>query len=137
MPNAAGSGLPNPARYTVLGIAGCQIVRDDVTELYWQPEAPSLTYTWQQAKDYCSSLKLAGISGWRLPSLVELFSLIDDTTSGVNIDSAAFPAAQGGGGFWSSSVYAGTPNYAWGVSFSGGFTGKVIMTDSIRVRCVR
>ena len=43
----------------------------------WQQAAAPSTYTWEQAKAYCPTLTLAGHSDWRLPTRIELVSLVD------------------------------------------------------------
>ena len=89
MPNPAATGLPNPASYTDLGDG---TVHDDVTCLVWQRDVSEGTCTWSEASDYSSSSPLAG-GGWRLPTRVELISLIDFTKAppGPTIDATAFP----------------------------------------------
>jgi hypothetical protein len=137
MPNPAAAKLANPASYTDLGDG---TVRDDVTCLVWQREVSGDTYAWADANGYCSSLSLAG-GGWRLPSRIELVSLVDFTKAapGPTIDTIAFPntpAEQ----FWSSSmvaVTAGGMSFAWYVYFLTGATADYELFIKSRVRCVR
>ncbi len=134
MPNPPSTGLPNPASYTVVGDG---TVRDNVTGLVWQQATPSGTYTWQQAKDYCSALTLPGC-GWRLPSRIELVSLVDFTKAspGPTIDTTAFPGTASDW-YWPSSPLAGSSSGAWIVSFLSGPTGNGDVASTGRVRCVR
>ncbi len=134
MPNPPSTGLPNPASYTDRGDG---TVRDNVTGLLWQRDVPSATYSWQQAKDYCSSLTVAGC-GWRLPTRIELVSLVDFTKPypGPTIDANAFPGTPGEE-FWSSSLWAGSSSYAWSVNFNNSSTYSEDVTYASRVRCVR
>ncbi len=134
MPNPPSTGLPNPASYTVVGDG---TVRDNVTGLVWQRDVPSAGYNWRQAKDYCSHLTLPGC-GWRLPTRIELVSLVDFTkpSPGPTIDTNAFPGTPGDA-FWSSSPLASAPYLAWIVYFHGGSVAPFDVTFSHRVRCVR
>jgi hypothetical protein len=89
------------------------------------------------AQNYCAALTLAG-GGWRLPSLVELSTLIDySSLTGQNIDSNAFPNTPAAG-FWSATplVNSGGAS-AWGVGFDYGYTTTDVTSAAHYVRCVR
>jgi hypothetical protein len=138
MPNPVNLGLPNPARYD-LGTPG--VVVDTVTGLMWQRDVDPGQYTWANAKDYCANrLNLNGCSGWRLPTRIELVSLVDFTVaqnSGhATIDANAFPQTPAET-FWSSSPMAGPAGNAWNVPFSNGSTSTLGVGFPLRVRCVR
>jgi hypothetical protein len=45
---------------------------DPDTRLHWTRRSSDSNVGWDEAKRYCSTLKLAGISGWRLPTDDEL-----------------------------------------------------------------
>jgi hypothetical protein len=111
-------------------------VRDTGTGLVWQRSVLSQTYTWQLAKEYCAGLSLGGFaSGWRLPTAIELLSIVDITRANPAIDTTAFPSTPSGW-FWSSSpsVYGSS---AWGVDVSYGSAGPSDVSYGGRVRCVR
>lgn len=58
-------------------------------------------------------------TGWRLPNVKELGSIVDRSRVNPAIDPAAFPATSSGW-YWSSSPYAGDSGYAWVVGFDYG-----------------
>ena len=136
MPNSQADyagGAPNPESYTDNGDG---TVTDNVTGLMWQQAVPATTYTWADAVAYCPTLTLAGHGDWRLPSVIELASIVDLGQSDTSIDSTYFPSTPGNW-FWSSSPLAGLPAAAWGVSFASGSTYYYDCAISSPVRCVR
>jgi len=64
------------SRFTVLTDFGSAAVRDNNTGLVWE-QAPSTIATWTDARIQCVEKNVGGTRGWRLPSVVELMSLID------------------------------------------------------------
>lgn len=134
MPNPPSSGLPNPASYDT---STPGVVLDRVTGLMWQRDVKG-RYDWAAAKTYCTGLTLAGHSDWRLPTEVELFSLVDFTVAPPNptLDATAFPDTATEPMFWSSLPASGGVA-AWGVSFQDGTADYQQVTNSQQVRCVR
>ena len=53
---------------------------DPATGLIWAGKDNGQAVTWHKAVSYCSNLRLAGYSGWRLATLDELASLVDKST---------------------------------------------------------
>lgn len=121
-----------PGKYT---IPGDGTVVDTSTSLTWQRAVPAQSYTWSQAMTYCANPGLPG-AGWRLPSMKELQTIVDESSSNPAVDSSAFPNTPGEF-FWASSPVAGAGSEAWGVYFDSGVTGGVGTFASGRVRCVR
>jgi len=110
-------------------------VFDFTTKLTWQRAHDANEYDWQAAKKYCQALVLAG-GGWRLPTLRELFSIVDFSQSKPAIDKTVF-AAFTTQSFWSATTYLRYPSYAWYVYFGSGTTDGSGMPNSMSVRCVR
>jgi hypothetical protein len=133
MPNPASSGLPNPAMYDT-SIAGT--VFDRLTGLMWQRSASTTTYTQAAAVAACTGSRLGGYADWRLPTVLELASIVDFTATSPSIDSVAFPGTSAGL-YWTSTLLAVNPHNAWFVSFIAGATDFVYATDVNMARCVR
>jgi hypothetical protein len=140
MPNPVGSGLPNEASYTV----GAETTVDDVTCLEWQKTPPTDNFTWHEALDYCEALTLDGRDDWRLPTRIELASIVDFVAGGV--DESAFPA--GASGFFKTAsdwvltieqkgAGAGK-DYAWAFNLSDGIVSNAYSkATAAKLRCVR
>ena len=126
MPNPAPANLPNPASYTDLGDG---TVRDNVTDLVWQKAVTTTqAFTWTAAIDYCAGLTLAGRT-WRLPTRIELLSLVDFTRTSPAINTTAFPGLPGGKYHWTASPWvvsqiATKPQDSWIVNFFEGLTSN-------------
>jgi hypothetical protein len=122
--------------YTVNGSS----VIDSVTGLEWEKSAtPSLE--WVPAGEHCAALG----SGWRLPTRLELISLMDYGSA--DAANAALPKAfvpsTGTASYWSSSESAKDPKNAWFVNFDAGgaspFWAKqdTGLLSELSVRCVK
>jgi hypothetical protein len=133
------AGAPNLESYTDNGDG---TVTDNVTGLMWQQAVSATTYTWVQAVAYCPTLRLAGHSDWRLPSRIELVSIVDlgvTSGSGGQINATYFPSwpASGEFRFWTSSPPDAGASFAWYVDFAFGGTDSLHVSNTWSVRCVR
>ncbi|MFF3501066.1 DUF1566 domain-containing protein [Streptomyces sp. NPDC003247] len=124
-----GAGTARPS----YSVSGGQVT-DPATGLTWQRTAGgSMSVT--QADAYCSALTLGG-HAWRLPTVKELATLVDDGRVTPAIDRAAFPDTPGTGVYWSASVYAADRSQRWWLSHNDGITSHRSL-DGALVRCVR
>lgn len=110
-------------------------VTDTRTGLVWQLTPPAGSYAWADASTYCASNTGLSGSGWRLPSLPELQTIVDDSRKNPAIDPTFSNAPADY--FWTSSTYAPMAGSAWLVNFYDGNTGGIPATSTFRVRCVR
>jgi hypothetical protein len=136
MPNSLAevtAGAPNLANYTDNGDG---TVTDNVTKLMWQKTPPPGTFIQPDASEYCIST-LAGLGGhsdWRLPSLMELASLMDLGSTSATI-ATAFPSMFDT--FWSSTSLAGSSGSWWVLDFGVPQPNTRFGGDLFDVRCVR
>ncbi|MGO9715052.1 MAG: DUF1566 domain-containing protein [Polyangiaceae bacterium] len=136
-PDAPPAGLDGGANeYTVAG----GVATDTVTGLVWATNSGGGMQTWGNASAFCASFNTASLggfsSGWRLPSLVELLSLVNySVTSGPMIDTSVFTAATTSP-YWTSTLGAGTTTQAWSVSLSNGFTSQSATSTAMGLFCV-
>jgi hypothetical protein len=112
------------------------VVGDRITHLQWQRAVDEASDTWYQAMNHCACLTLGGQTDWRLPTRIELVSLVDVTRQSPSIDPTAFPDTPSEW-FWTSSPAADDPTAAWYVAFFDGDTHHQDVTTPYRVRCVR
>lgn len=128
--------MPNLADYEIREADG--VVIDKVTGLMWKREVEEGSFGWDDAKTHCNEMTYAGFTDWRLPTRIELVSLVDfsQASPGPTIDTNAFPGALGQV-FWTSSVWMKDPAFAWFVSFISGNSDIFKGTTTYRVRCVR
>jgi hypothetical protein len=104
-------------------------VHDSATGLTWQ-QAVEQNLTWDAAMKACPD-------GWRLPSLVELQTIVDETVQNPAIDGAFMNTPALNGFFWTSSPYVGDRTYAWYVTFIHGHSDIQSVDIPSYVRCVR
>jgi hypothetical protein len=135
--SALGARATAPAgRYTIAN----GLVVDNATKLTWQQAAPTnTTFTAAQAKSFCPILTSTfGGTGWRLPNVKELASLLDRSlAAGPMLDATAFPGSPNNA-YWSSTPDAAAPTMTgWTVDFSNGRITRAPLTSSVSVRCVR
>jgi len=138
--SAAANAAAPTGRYVVTNDGTSSgTVYDTKTKLTWQQTVTSTAYTWANAKTYCTGVGTSlGGTGWRLPTLKELQTIIDFSQASPSIDSTAFPSTPPSI-FWSASLLTGSTSYAWYVDFSAGnsWNDGNIGAATFRVRCVR
>lgn len=110
---------------------------DNVTGLLWQKTADTNIRNWDDAASFCSSLDLGGHNtGWRLPDLVELDSIMDlSIEAGASIN----PAFNGttAAGYWTAVEDADDSTRAWILDFGTNEDFTAAKTDTFYTRCVR
>ncbi len=113
-----------------------ETVRDVGTGLIWQRAVPDKKFQFAEAKAYCAHLNLGGKKGWRMPSLQELLTLIDEhAATGPLIDREAFPRTPSEQ-FWTSTIFASSPVTSWYVFFNRGDGLYGMNVEKYRARCV-
>jgi hypothetical protein len=112
-------------------------VTDSNTGLMWQKATASERYGWTEAMSYAENLTFAGYNDWRLPTIKELYSLINFNgnmlthTPYIDTDYFDFEYGDTSTGareidvqYWSSNKYVGKVMYgsdgAFGVNFADG-----------------
>lgn len=118
-------------RYTIAN----GIVHDTKTKLSWERAISTSNFDWADAQTYCMMLNLEG-NGWRLPSMKELQTIVDERRLSAAIDPAAFPTTPNEL-FWTSSPSDAYSYSAWYVDFDTGITSTRDKSYTQRVRCVR
>jgi len=126
---------------------------DTLTGLVWQKVPSPSSLTLAEARAYCestlSAAKLGGYDDWRLPTKIELLSIVDYSQWIPELIGSEFaasrvfappPALPEGHptAFWTASPVAGSStNEWWTVEFSVGGTSRGPETSALQVRCVR
>ena len=77
--------------------------------LFWQ-RIPSGELMWEGAIAYCQGLRSQGLSGFRLPDVRELGSLLDAAQAYPALDPSLFPGIRVGQTFWTSTT-SNDPEY--------------------------
>lgn len=151
------SGTMPPANLDDTKITGTVI--DKSTKLMWKKCLEGYTlsgatcvdggstkiFTWQAALQQPALVgNFAGKTGWRLPNVKELQSIVDESKSSPALDSAKFPNVPAASEVWSSSPYAGgmiagDNSKSWSVKFDVGTvtTPFARSTNTLNVRLVR
>jgi hypothetical protein len=93
--------------------------------------------SFDQALKYCAEYAPDAGATWRLPSRIELVSLIDYTRSGPAIDTATFPVPAGW--YWTSSVVRPPtlPYRFWAVDFATGAVSDDPPAGARNILCVK
>ena len=99
-------------------------VYDTRTKLTWQLVVSSASFVLADAKAHCASSAVQsalGGSGWRLPTVKELYTLVDLSRPAAPKIDPIFAAGLPGTTFWSSTPWAGhAATYAFKVAFVRG-----------------
>ncbi len=128
---------------------GDSTVTDNLTALMWTQDAQAIPGTMQNentAREAADALVFASYDDWRLPNILELWSLIDFGASNpalpddhpfTNVETGFYQSSY----YWSNSIDQGGfwgPNYmGWGVNMSSGYITSWFMSSAIRAWPVR
>lgn len=104
------------------------VVIDHQTGLIWQEDAHG-PFSWDDAMAYPETLG----GGWIVPTIHELFSLVDTTRLAPASGFPGVPSAV----FCSSTPCSGTISRVWSVHFANGKPGHTDKAGTYYVRCVR
>lgn len=112
------------------------IVTDTNHNLVWQDEESIADQfmTHDQAIAYCSELSLLDRSGWRVPTVVELRSVVDRNRTNPAINQTFEKSVNGF--FWSSTLYQPDTSKVWSILFTDGNDYQQPKNDKAYVRCV-
>jgi Protein of unknown function (DUF1566) len=117
---------------------------DPATGLLWTKMDNGADVDWNQATAYCSNLRLAGYSGWRLPTIEELQGIYDpsapvQTTFDFGVVSVYVKGNLKLTGWDWSSTQGDKPDLARTFGFSGENRGAFALRFNYNMRalCVR
>jgi hypothetical protein len=137
-PSDVTGGAPNPESYTSNGDG---TVTDNVTGLMWEQATGVDGITYPQAVSRCADLTLAGHTDWRLPTIMELVSLLDfDDETLMN---ATYFDTASATSLWSSTLVAGAASNAWYVDLEAdtdegdGVVQAYSLDSGMNALCVR
>jgi hypothetical protein len=136
--------LPASERFEVLADFDNAAVLDKETGLVWEqnPSGPP-SQRWEIAQQNCNGSNTGNRKGWRLPTLQELASLVDQSQDDPalpsghpfsNVQSSTFDR------YWSATAGTGDPILAataWIVAFNAGGVGRSNIFDTNFSWCVR
>ncbi len=134
---SADAGDPGRIRRAGPLVAEGATVRDEAMGLEWQREDDGVRRSWQEGLAYCAGLDLAGRTGWHMPNVAELRSIVEyGAASGGAVTDRAFTNARQDL-YWTSTPNDGIPTLALSLSFNLGVIDGVTVTGLAYVRCVR
>ena len=95
--------------------------------------------TWSMALQKVENINMnggfAGYNDWRMPNILELFSLVEVACYFPTINETLFPATLGR--FWSSTPFGLTDTHSWYVDYNNGYSSGWFRTENYQLRLVR
>ena len=86
---------------------------------YYVARDPNIVVEWNVAEEYCNHLAVEGMTGWRMPTRIELLQMYSNITS---IGGFCTDGSYGGlcSAYWSSTLVEGSDDLHWYVFFDTG-----------------
>jgi hypothetical protein len=130
--------LPASTRFVVLTNWNSEAVLDRETGLVWEKQpSEDIPAAWGPALRYCLNQNTGGRTGWRLPAIPELMSVVDRTQSNPALP-AGHPFTVQSSVYWSASTSAVVLSNAYVVDFDNGeLIGFGKSSQLPRAWCVR
>ena len=130
------SQLPSrltPARWRMLGAV---VLGGVALWLLWWPTAEPARYELLAMPHLVVIAHAASQPGWRLPTMPELYSLVEPERRDPALDAAVFPDTPLHW-FWASTVTTSRLTHAWLVHFGEGQPNYALRMNHVHVRLVR
>lgn len=121
-----------------MSMAKTTMVKDPAHNLIWEDtiHASDEKVTHPEAITYCKALKIENITGWRLPTLTELLTIVDYKRYDPAI-LQEFNHTDDHAIYWSNTPYISAKNAFWGVNFKDGHTKDAMGNYGRYLRCVK
>jgi hypothetical protein len=130
--------LPATTRFIVLTNMGGAAVLDRETGLVWEQSPEPSILDWNGASRHCVNLNTGARSGWRMPTLQELMSLLDRSVSpGPALPSGHPFSNVQRSAYWSATARDNSPGLAWVVDLETGGADAISKALQTFVWCVR
>lgn len=134
------NALPAAQRFVVLPTFKNEAVLDKETGLVWERSPQTTSTRWVVARRACLENKVGGQSGWRLPSLQELTSLVDPSVAppGPTLSPGHPFLSVKSTVYWSATRVDEDARGSWAVHFGlGGGATFINWAHSVPSWCVR
>jgi hypothetical protein len=129
--------LPASTRFVILANWNSEAVLDRETGLVWEGVPSTSLFTWFGASFRCLTLNTGGRTGWHLPTIQELLSVVDRSQGSPSLP-AGHPFTVQSSGYWSATANASNTAVARSVSFLDGGVGSFDKsTFGFHAWCVR
>ncbi len=117
---------------------GTIVTPENNTSLVWEDSLHNTEekVTYNEATEYCNTLKLGDLNDWRVPTLSELLTIVDLSKYKPAV-LKGFEHIDDDTLYWSSTVYVGDKGDYWGVNFKDGSTDNASGIYDRYIRCVR
>lgn len=127
--------ISSPSRFKL--VMSDAAVLDKETGLVWERTPVTNTTNWTAARSQCFKREVANRFGWRLPTVEELLTLVDNGNSSPSLPTdhpfSSFQSAR----YWTATSVDWVADYAWTVNFDNGGTNQDDKDDSYHCWCVR
>jgi hypothetical protein len=134
-------GTSQSGRFAILKSLHQEAVLDLKTQLIWERSPNSAEVTWTTAQTRCPLKIVGGQTGWRLPSFLELMTLVEPSPQ----QAAAVPTLPVGhpfhgvkaGTYWTSNSSSSSPTQAYTVDLLHADVATFEKTQTNPLWCVR
>ena len=132
-----------PQSFTVESVNNQNIVIDSNTNLTWEVSPSTETYTWDNAANHCADLNSSnygGKSNWRVPNLLELLTIVDNSTynPATNSNFTNMPTSDDSldDNLWTSNDCSFDTSRAFAFRPYNGMSNILSKTSTYKVLCV-
>ena len=128
-------------RFTILKTFQGAAVLDQTTQLIWERAPHSIEVTWTTATTRCALRTVGGRTGWRLPSFIELMTLVEPLPANIAVAPALPPGHpfQGikAGSYWTSNALSSESAQAYTVDLLRADVESQLKSQTYPLWCVR